>query len=123
MHSNNTQNSKAKERKKKDPKVKERDVQFADYVDAFHLTLANRIRDAREAAHYTQKELGLLVGLKGEKTIQRMETHHMRTDPKTGVTKHTYKWVNSETLIEVCQILAINIADIWDSVMTSNSDT
>ena len=108
---------------KQDPKVKERDVQFLCNVDAFHLMLSTRIREAREDAHYSRKELGLLVGLKGEKTIQRMETHHMRTDPKTGVTKHTYKWVNSETLIEVCQILAINIADIWDSVMTSNSDT
>ena len=119
MNSNNTQKSKAKERKEKDPKVEKRDVQFVTNVDAFHLALADRIRDARKAAHYTQEELGLLVGLKGGKTIQRMETHYMRTNPKTKETKHTYRWVNSKTLIELCHILDININEIWDAVTSS----
>ena len=105
---------------KQNPKVKERDVQFLSNVDAFHLVLANRIREAREAAHYTQKELGLLVGLKGGKTIERMETHYMYTDPVTGVTKHTYHWVNSKTLIEVCNILDVHIDEIWDTVMSGS---
>ena len=105
-----------------DPIIEKRDVCFLSTIDAFHLELANQIRDARETARYSRNELALLVGV-ADKTIQRMETHHMYTDPVTGVTTHTYSWVGAKPLIEVCRILNISTEAIWSSVAQANSDS
>lgn len=105
----------------RDDNLVKRDVQFHNTIDVFHLHLSKRIRETREAARYSRPALGRLVGV-SKKTIERMEKHQMYTDPKTGVTTHTYVWVESFALIEVCRVLDIRMDDIWDAVMKDNSD-